>query len=135
MDTPGVGCGMVFLKDRQILLLQRRKSPEAGAWGIPGGKIDFLERAEEAIRREALEETGLLARNVALLGVSEQLFHAEQQHWIGILFLAGSFEGEARLREPDKHGGIDWFGLDQLPGKLTLPTLHAIDLMRQGERL
>lgn len=131
MNAPGVGCGIVFLKDRHILLLQRRKSPEIGAWGIPGGKIDFLETAEQAIRREALEETGLEAGDIKLLGLSEQLFHDEKQHWFGVLFQAESFSGEMQLLEPDKHGGIDWFPLDKLPDRLTLPTVHALDLIRQ----
>jgi ADP-ribose pyrophosphatase YjhB (NUDIX family) len=131
VQLPGVGCGIVFLKDAHILLLQRKKSPEAGAWGIPGGKVDFLETAEQAIRREAFEETGLQAGSIALLGLSEQLFHDEQQHWLGVLFLAQSYSGEMQLLEPDKHGGIDWFPLNDLPAQLTLPTLHAFDLIRQ----
>ncbi len=131
MDSPGVGCGIVFIRDGHILLLQRKKSPETGAWGIPGGKIDFLETAEQAIRREALEETGLEAGDIKLLGLSEQLFHDEKQHWFGVLFQAESFSGEMQLLEPDKHGGIDWFSLDNLPDRLTLPTVHALDLIRQ----
>lgn len=131
MHNPGVGCGIVFLKDAHILLLQRRKSPEAGAWGIPGGKVDFLETAEQAVRREAFEETGLRAGEIKMLGLSEQLFREERQHWLGILFLAETFSGEMQLLEPDKHGGIDWFALDHLPAKLTLPTTHGIDLIRQ----
>lgn len=131
MDSPGVGCGIVFIRDGHILLLQRKKSPETGAWGIPGGKIDFLETAEQAIRREALEETGLEAGDIKLLGLSEQLFHDEKQHWFGVLFQAESFSGEMQLLEPDKHGGIDWFPLDRLPDRLTLPTVHALDLIRQ----
>jgi len=131
VDSPGVGCGIVFIRDGHILLLQRKKSPETGAWGIPGGKIDFLETAEQAIRREALEETGLEAGDIKLLGLSEQLFHDEKQHWFGVLFQAESFSGEMQLLEPDKHGGIDWFPLDNLPDRLTLPTVHALDLIRQ----
>lgn len=131
MNSPGVGCGLVFLKDAHILLLQRKKSPEAGSWGIPGGKVDFLETAEQAVRREALEETGLSAGTMNLLGLSEQLFHGEQQHWLGVLFLAKDFSGEVQLLEPDKHGGIDWFPLKRLPRLLTLPTKHALDLLSQ----
>lgn len=131
MQSPGVGCGIVFLNDARILLLQRKKSPEAGAWGIPGGKVDFLETAEQAIRREAFEETGLQAGAISLLGLSEQLFHGERQHWLGVLFLAQTYTGEIQLLEPDKHGGIDWFPLDNLPEHMTLPTRHAIDLLRQ----
>ncbi|MHC1549286.1 NUDIX domain-containing protein [Phyllobacterium sp. K27] len=131
MNSPGVGCGVVFLKDDHILLLQRKKSPEVGFWGIPGGKVDFLETAECAVRREALEETGLIAGTMRLLGISEQLFHDEQQHWLGILFLAEDFSGEVQLLEPEKHGGIDWFPLKKLPDLLTMPTRHALNLLQR----
>ncbi len=131
MKSPGVGCGLVFLKDAHILLLQRKKSPEVGSWGIPGGKVDFLETAECAVRREALEETGLTAGSVSLLGISEQLFHDEHQHWLGILFLAEDFSGEVQLLEPDKHGDVDWFPLKKLPELLTMPTKHALELIQQ----
>lgn len=36
-----------------------------------------------------------------------------------------------QLLEPDKHGGIDWFPLHSLPEHVTMPTRHAIDLLRQ----
>ncbi|RCS24138.1 NUDIX domain-containing protein [Phyllobacterium salinisoli] len=129
MQRPGVGCGVVFLKDDSILLLQRKKSPEAGAWGIPGGKVDFLETVETAARREALEETGLDAISLSIIGTSEQLFHDEGQHWFAPIFHADQFAGEPKLLEPDKHGGIGWFRLTELPDRITLPTRHAVRLL------
>lgn len=131
MNSPGVGCGIVFLKEGHILLLQRKKSPEIGCWGIPGGKVDFLETAEQAVHREALEETGLYAKTMSLLGISEQLFHDEQQHWLGVLFLAENFSGEVQLLEPEKHAGVGWFPFQQLPNLLTLPTRHALGFLEQ----
>ncbi|GAB1582008.1 NUDIX domain-containing protein [Phyllobacterium phragmitis] len=131
MRQPGVGCGVVFLKEGSILLLQRRKAPEAGAWGIPGGKVDFLEPTETAARREALEETGLDAISLSVIGISEQLFHEEQQHWFSPIFHADHFTGEPKLLEPEKHGGIGWFSLSQLPERLTLPTRHAVKFLSE----
>ncbi|KXF77308.1 DNA mismatch repair protein MutT [Paramesorhizobium deserti] len=131
MQRPGVGCGVVFLKEGCILLLQRKKSPEAGAWGIPGGKVDLLEATEVAARREALEETGLDAISLSLIGTSEQLFHKEQQHWFSPIFHADRFTGTPQLLEPQKHGGIGWFSLSDLPERLTLPTHHAVKLLSE----
>ncbi|PRD42057.1 DNA mismatch repair protein MutT [Phyllobacterium phragmitis] len=131
MQRPGVGCGIVFLKEGRILLLQRKKSPEAGIWGIPGGKVDFLETAEMAARREALEETGLDAISLSVIGMSEQLFHDEQQHWFSPIFHADRFTGEPKLLEPDKHGGIGWFRLAEMPDRVTLPTRHAVQFLSE----
>jgi ADP-ribose pyrophosphatase YjhB (NUDIX family) len=38
----------VVIRDGRILLIQRRKQPEAGAWGLPGGKVDWMEPAAVA---------------------------------------------------------------------------------------
>lgn len=49
------------------VLLQRRR--DNGRWGVPGGIIDPGEAPAEALIREVLEETGLLVRPQALIGV------------------------------------------------------------------
>lgn len=51
--------GAIIEKDGKILLVERNTEPFKGYWAIPGGHIDFGEMAEQAIIREAKEETGL----------------------------------------------------------------------------
>lgn len=59
-------CGVLFSDDRtQVLLILRRDVP---VWVLPGGGVDPDERAETAIVREILEETGFHVKISRLVG-------------------------------------------------------------------
>ena len=57
------------IRDGRVLVARRRDDAEhlPGLWEFPGGKIEDGERPAEAARRELLEETGLVAREVESL--------------------------------------------------------------------
>lgn len=42
-----------------VLLVRRGQPPRDGEWSIPGGKVEWGETLDAAIRREVREETGL----------------------------------------------------------------------------
>jgi 8-oxo-dGTP pyrophosphatase MutT (NUDIX family) len=66
LRKPEAGCGAAILDDAgRLLLIQRLRQPEAGAWGLPGGKIDFGEPAMQTARREIAEELGIPASTPA----------------------------------------------------------------------
>ena len=127
---PRVGAGAVILKGGAILLLQRATDPEAGAWGIPGGKVDPFETVPDAVRREIEEETALRLGALELLCVTDMIDRDAGYHWVAPAYLALAFEGEPRICEPAKHSGLGWFDLDALPAPLTAPTLGALDALR-----
>lgn len=56
---PIVGIGLVVLKQDSVLLVRRGNPPNVGSWTLPGGAQEVGETAEEAGRRELLEETGI----------------------------------------------------------------------------
>ena len=56
---PLVGIGIIVLKPDAVLLVRRGRPPALGQWSLPGGAQELGETAEQAARRELLEETGL----------------------------------------------------------------------------
>jgi ADP-ribose pyrophosphatase YjhB (NUDIX family) len=128
---PGVGCGAAILRGDAILLIERRRPPEAGHWGLPGGKVDWLEPSLEATRREVAEELGIVLRDPTFLCMVDLIDRAAGHHWVAPVFLCREFTGEPRLMEPLKHGGFGWFPLDRLPAKLTTPTRAALAALRR----
>lgn len=120
---PNVGCGAAIFNDAaQILLIQRLKAPEAGAWGLPGGKIDFGEPAKTAIIREIKEELGVDIALIEPVYITEIINKGDGRHWVSPVYEARILNGEPALMEPHKHGGWAWFDLSALPPELTTPT-------------
>jgi 8-oxo-dGTP diphosphatase len=58
---------MCLWRDDKVLLVKR---PE-GVWALPGGKIEPGETTAQAAVREVLEETGIAAETLEVLGVFE----------------------------------------------------------------
>lgn len=106
------------------------KAPEAGHWNIVGGKVDHMEPAELAARREAAEETGLEIGTIRYVGMTEQRIEADRQHWVSLLYVTDDTTGEPQLTEPDKLSAIGWFDLDNLPQPLSVFTQTILTYLR-----
>ncbi len=68
--------------------MRRGHAPWAGAWSLPGGRVEFGERLEEAARREMREETGVELDAVELLRLHESIDPAHDAHAVIAVFRA-----------------------------------------------
>ena len=120
----GVGCGAAILREGRLLLVKRLKAPEAGCWSLVGGKVDFLERAEDAVVRETREEVGVEIALGPLLCLV-QMIGVDGQHWLSPVYRASIEAGEPSNREPDKIADFGWFALSALPLPLSIAAQEA----------
>jgi len=127
-NFPKVGVGAVVLDEQNRILLQlRNKPPEADHWSIPGGRVEFMEKLEDAIIRELKEELGIDVVVEDLLRVTDHIVPADNAHWVSPAFLVRVMKGQAQNMEPHATKEVRWFPLTELPEKLTLTTRGAVE--------
>jgi 8-oxo-dGTP diphosphatase len=126
---PKVGVGVLILERGRILLGKRRGSHGAGAWSAPGGHLEFGESIEDCARREVLEETNLVIKNLRLGPFTNNVFKAEVKHYVTVFVIAAASSGTLTNREPQKCEGWEWFPCSKLPEPLFAP---LVTLREQG---
>src|SRR5215216_4573510 len=77
----------------KILLVRRKNDPFKGMLSIPGGFVNEGETAEDAMRREAKEETSLIVEPIAILGVYSDPKRDPRMHTISVTFITRIVQG------------------------------------------
>jgi 8-oxo-dGTP diphosphatase len=78
---------VVFDRSDRLLLIRRKNPPFQGQYALPGGFVDYGETTEQAAARELLEETGLHAVTLKLIGVYSDPNRDPRGHTISIAYL------------------------------------------------
>lgn len=94
----GVVCIRRTASGPEVLLIRRGKPPRLGEWSLPGGRIEWGERASDAALRELREETGVEAEILGLLDVVDGLFAGEggalERHYLLVDYAVRWTSGE-----------------------------------------
>ena len=96
---PVPAVGVVCLRGDEVLLIRRGTPPLAGSWSLPGGRIEWGERAAAAALRELGEETGVEAELLGLVEVADGLFGegpVPERHYVLVDYAARWRAGEPR---------------------------------------
>jgi len=115
---PQLAVSAAVFRDGKLLLVRRARSPAKGVYTLPGGRVEFGEPLQEALRREVEEETSLAIDIIGLAGWREVLPEAiGSGHFVILPFAARWRGGEVRLNA--ELDDFKWLSPDALDG-LTL---------------
>ncbi|WP_062211952.1 NUDIX domain-containing protein [Aureimonas sp. AU12] len=70
---PVLAVSVALFRGDEVLLVLRGKPPFADLWSLPGGRVEFGERLEDAARRELREETGVEAETLVFARLHEAI--------------------------------------------------------------
>ena len=75
------------MRKGRVLLVRRGHPPFKGKYALPGGFVEIGETVEDACRRELMEETGVKAGRLQLLGVYSDPKRDPRGHTCAVVFL------------------------------------------------
>ena len=107
-------------KDGKYLMLHRGKHKKImpDVWMAPGGHIEFNEGLFEAAKREVLEETGLVIKNLKVKVVGTAFLKDLNQEMF-FHFVTAEYAG-GKLKFSEHDGEMEWLTPEQIA---KLPTL------------
>ena len=114
-DRPFACALAVCRRGERVLLARRAMGPGIGRWGFPGGMQELGETIEAGAARELLEETGIEAVPLHVIGAANVIGHDDTKrvraHFTLIAVLLDWRAGEGEPIEDASEVG--WFTLEE----------------------
>ncbi|MFA6355075.1 MAG: NUDIX domain-containing protein [Candidatus Paceibacterota bacterium] len=124
--------GVMIWKDGKVIVGKRKGSHGSGEYAFPGGHLEFDESFVECAKREVLEETGIVIKNVIFMSVANYRRHDNRQD-ILVNLVADWESGEETNFPDEKIGDWQWCMVDSLPSPLFYPTQITLDSFITGK--
>ena len=105
--TPLLTVDCVVLEPQgRVLLIKRGRPPFEGQYALPGGFVDVGETVEDACRRELMEETGVKAGKLTLVGVFSDPARDPRSHSVAVTYLTRV--RSMRATAGDDASAVEW---------------------------
>ena len=108
--TPTVD--VILERESKVLMVRRKKDPYKDHLALPGGFVNEGETVEEAMKREAMEETSLEVHPLDILGVYSDPQRDPRKHIVTVVFVGIIVSGD--LRANDDAASIEWIQLGSI---------------------
>jgi 8-oxo-dGTP diphosphatase len=105
--TPTVD--IILERDSNLLMVRRKNDPFKDHLSLPGGFVNEGEPVEDAMKREAMEETSLEVHPIDILGVYSDPTRDPRKHIMTVVFIGIIVGG--RIRAGDDAASIEWIKL------------------------
>lgn len=117
----------ILINDEKILLIKKARGPYKGMYDLPGGGIEFGEKIEEALKREFIEETGIILDNISFVSSNECFSdyvnnqgEPRKMHHVGLYYkVSATFESIKSDSDGQDSLGAEFISLDDLD-KITI---------------
>ncbi len=136
-ERPSVTVDMICYcrENKSLLLVKRGGHPFLGKWALPGGFLEPNETAEEAVKRELFEETGVDAASIIQLRTFSNPHRDPRTRIVTIAFIA-VLDKLPSAKAGDDAADAKWFELksectksaNTVKGKLTLDGEEALNI-------
>ena len=111
--TPTVD--VILQCDSKILMVKRKRDPFKDQLSLPGGFVNEGETIENAMKREAMEETSLEVEPIEILGAYSDPRRDPRKHTMTVVFVGIIVHGSPMAG--DDAGSIEWIDLADIESK------------------
>lgn len=124
-----VGVYGLIVSGGRALLIRKGRGPYIGRYDLPGGKVEFGERLEDALQREVFEETGLRSNSVNLIEAVTSTIkwtrpdgEIEDLHHIGVIYVVSVEDAHIKVECDGQDSlGAEWVDILTVHESLLTP--------------
>lgn len=130
-DHVGIGVfALIFDKnEKHFILAYHKPTDKKGSdyslmWSMPGGTLEFGEKAIDALKREIKEETNLPLKDIEFINFTEYI--KDEKHWLALNYKASANFEQLKNLEPEKIKEFKKFSVKNIPSNISNDTKSCL---------